>query len=140
MLVHYNVGTVFKTNAYLLLVDELFISYLAPDNTTCIEVYEDLTLQTLTMSWCSMKYDTAPGWSGITADIRSGYLAHNILKNTESVIDVYKCDFGCGNGVVSAIRNEQCETSGSNCTSSCTCAPGSNPRSPPGLSCIGTFI
>jgi hypothetical protein len=110
---------------------------MTPDYSTCIEVYEDIDLKSRTMYWCSEKYPTAPSWSGLTADTVTGFMAMTVVRESKSVVDVYKCDFGCGNGVLSPIRDEQCDVGGINCnTNLCVCLAGTTPN-PPSLNCIG---
>jgi hypothetical protein len=125
-----------KPSLYITPSDEIFLSYMTPDYSTCIEVYEDIDLKSRTMYWCSEKYPTAPSWSGLTADTVTGFMAMTVVRESKSVVDVYKCDFGCGNGVLSPIRDEQCDVGGINCnTNLCVCLAGTTPN-PPSLNCI----
>eukprot|EP00029_Vermamoeba_vermiformis_P010420 TRINITY_DN5454_c0_g1_i1.p1 TRINITY_DN5454_c0_g1~~TRINITY_DN5454_c0_g1_i1.p1 ORF type:complete len:703 (+),score=109.30 TRINITY_DN5454_c0_g1_i1:53-2110(+) len=125
-----------KPSLYITEFDELYLSYLTPYNTTCIEVYEDLDFKVLTMSWCTQKYPVAPSWSGLTAETIGAFMAISVEREARSEIEVYKCNFGCGNGVVSVVRNEQCETGGLGCDSNCACKSGNSPLSPPSLNCL----
>lgn len=120
------------------IVDEIYISYMNADSATCIQVFEDPELSFGTMEWCSEKYPLQdPSWSGLMADADSGYMAMTVVKNSQSVVDLYKCNFGCGNGVISPIRGELCEVGSDNCdTVTCNCASGSI-YVPATQSCVG---